>query len=135
VTTVALLGVDLILSLAAVALWAVAAVRGGLFWALGGATVLLARMVTVLVLAGRGWELAAERVTVGVPLGLLVGAIALGLLVRGRRNGRPGSVAARVLAWGPPVSAPPRWRSPRWWATRVGQERPTMITPRPAGFP
>ena len=99
-TTVALLGVDLVLSLAAVALWAVAAVRGGRVWALGGATVLLARMVTVLVLAGRGWELAAERVTVGVPLGLLVGAIALGLLVRGRRNGRPGSVAARVLAWG-----------------------------------
>ena len=65
-TTVALLGLDLILGLLAVALWAYAAVRAGtsgLRWALAGLLVLLARLVTVLVLAGRGWEFAAERVT------------------------------------------------------------------------
>ena len=75
VTTVALLGLDLILGLVAVALWAYAAVRGRLRWALAGAAVLVARLVTVLVLAGRGWELAAERVTVGVPLSLLAGPV------------------------------------------------------------
>ena len=62
-TTVALLGLDLILGLIAVALWAYAAVRArtsGLRWALAGLLVLLARLVTVLVLAGRGWEFAAN---------------------------------------------------------------------------
>jgi FtsP/CotA-like multicopper oxidase with cupredoxin domain len=99
VTTVALLGLDLILGLLAVALWAYAAVRArtsGLRWALAGLLVLLARLVTVLVLAGRGWEFAAERVTVGVPLGLLAAAAAIGLLVRDRRGGRTGSSATRV---------------------------------------
>jgi FtsP/CotA-like multicopper oxidase with cupredoxin domain len=102
VTTVALLGLDLILGLLAVALWAYAAVRArtsGLRWALAGLLVLLARLVTVLVLAGRGWEFAAERVTVGVPLGLLAAAAAIGLLVRDRRGGRTGSTAARVALW------------------------------------
>ncbi len=64
-TTVALLGLDLILGLLAVAVWTYAAVRAetsGLRWALAGLLVLLARLVTVLVLAGRGWEFAAERV-------------------------------------------------------------------------
>ena len=65
----------------------------------GRCAVLLARLVTVLVLAGRGWEFAAERVTVGVPLGLLAAAVAIGLLVRDRRSGRTGSTAARVALW------------------------------------
>ncbi|CAA9373170.1 MAG: Multicopper oxidase [uncultured Propionibacteriaceae bacterium] len=101
-TTVALLGLDLILGLLALALWAYAAVRAGasgLPWALAGLLVLLARLVTVLVLAGRGWELAAERVTVGVPLGLLAAAAAIGLLVRARRRGPTGSTAARMALW------------------------------------
>ena len=101
-TTVALLGLDLILGLLAVALWAYAAVRAGtsgLRWALAGLMVLLARLVTVLVLAGRGWELAVERVTVGVPLGLLGAGAAIGLLVRARRRRRTGSRAARVALW------------------------------------
>ena len=96
-TTVALLGLDLILGLLAVAVWAYAAVRAGtsgLRWALVGLAVLLARLVTVLVLAGRGWELAAERVTVGVPLGLLAAAAAIALLLRARR-GRPDRVDGR----------------------------------------
>jgi len=86
VTTVALLGLDLIFSLLALALWACAAVRAetsGLRWAL----------------TGRGWELAAERVTVGIPLGLLSAAAAIGLLVRARRRGRTGSTAIRMALW------------------------------------
>ena len=101
-TTVALLGLDLILGLLAVAVWAYAAVRAGtsgLRWALVGLAVLLARLVTVLVLAGRGWELAAERVTVGVPLGLLAAAAAIALLLRARPPGRTGSTAARIALW------------------------------------
>jgi FtsP/CotA-like multicopper oxidase with cupredoxin domain len=92
VTTVALLGLDLLLSLVAVGLWAYAAARARLRWALAGAAILLARLVTAVALAGRGWELAAERLTVGVPLGLLAGAVALGLLFRRRR-------VARVALW------------------------------------
>ena len=91
-TTVALLGLDLILGLAAVGLWGYAAVRGRLRWALAGAGVLVARLVAVLVLAGRGWELAAERVTVGVPLSLLTAGLAVFLLWRGHRS-------ARVALW------------------------------------
>jgi len=102
VTTVALLGLDLILGLLAVAVWAYAAVRAGtsgLRWALVGLVVLLARLVTVLVLAGRGWEFVAERMTVGVPLGLLAAAAAIALLLRARRLGRTGSTAARIALW------------------------------------
>ena len=101
-TTVALLGLDLILGLLAAGLWACAALRArpsGLRWALAGLLVLLARLVTVLVLAGRGWEFAAERVTVGVPLGLLAAAAAIGLLVRARRRGRTSSTPARTALW------------------------------------
>ena len=61
-TTVALLGLDLILGLVAVGLWVYAAVRGRLGWALAGMGVLVARVVIVLLLTDRGWELAAERV-------------------------------------------------------------------------
>jgi FtsP/CotA-like multicopper oxidase with cupredoxin domain len=102
VTTVALLGLDLVLGLIAVALWAYAAVRAqtsGLRWALAGLLVLLVRLVTVLVLAGRGWELAAERVIAGVPLALLAAATALGVLVHARRRGGTGSTAARTALW------------------------------------
>ena len=91
-TTVALLGLDLILVLAAAGLWALAAVRGSWRWALAAAALLLTRLVAVLVLAGRGWELAAERITVGVPLGLVTGAVALALLARGHRF-------ARIALW------------------------------------
>jgi len=101
-TTVALLGLDLILGLIAVALWAYAAVRAqtsGLRWAMAGLLVLLVRLVTVLLLADRGWELAAERVTVGVPLALLAGTAALGLLIHARRRSRTGSTAARTALW------------------------------------
>jgi FtsP/CotA-like multicopper oxidase with cupredoxin domain len=102
VTTVALLGLDLILGLLAVAVWAYAAVRAGtsgLRWAVAGLLVLLARLVTVLVLAGRGWEFAAERVTVGVPLGLLAAVAAIALLLRARRRGRTRSTATRIALW------------------------------------
>ena len=92
-TTVALLGLDLVLGLAAVGLWALAAARGSLRWAMAGTLVLLGRMVTVLVLAGRAWELAAERLTVGVPLGLAAAAVALVFLRSGRRG-------ARIALWG-----------------------------------
>jgi len=102
VTTVALLGLDLVLGLLAVAVWAYAAVRAGtsgLRWALAGLLVLLVRLATALVLAGRGWELAAERVTVGVPLGLLAAAVAIGLLLNARRPDRTGLTAARIALW------------------------------------
>ena len=101
-TTIALLGLDLILGLIAVALWAYAAVRAqtfGLRWAMAGLLVVLVRLVTVLILADRGWELAAERVTVGVPLALLAGMAALGLLIHARRRSRTGSTAARTALW------------------------------------
>ena len=101
-TTIALLGLDLILGLIAVALWAYAAVRAqtfGLRWAMAGLLVVLVRLVTVLILADRGWELAAERVTVGVPLALLAGTAALGLLIHARRRSRTGSTAARTALW------------------------------------
>jgi FtsP/CotA-like multicopper oxidase with cupredoxin domain len=89
-TTVALLGLDLVLSLVAVGLWATAALRVGRSpgrWALAGSAVVLARLVAGLVLAGRGWELAADRLA-GVALGLLTGALALVLLTRSHRGVR-----------------------------------------------
>jgi hypothetical protein len=92
VTTVALLGLDLVLVLAATGLWALAAVRRSVRWALVGTTVLLVRLATVLVLAQRGWEFAAERVTLGVPLALVAGAVAVALLIRRHR-------LARVALW------------------------------------
>ena len=61
-------------------------------WALAAAGVVAARMVTVLLLAGRGWEQAAERVTVGVPLSLLAAGLAVLLLWRGHRS-------AQVALW------------------------------------
>lgn len=90
-TTVALLGLDLVLGLAAVGLWGYAAFRGRVGWALAGGGVLVARLATVMVLTGRGWELAAERVVVGLPLAVPAAGIALALLLRGRPN--------RVALW------------------------------------
>ena len=68
-STVGLLGLDLVLSLASIGLWGFAAVRGRLGWALVGTSVLVVRLVVVLLLAGRGWELAADRLA-GLPLAL-----------------------------------------------------------------
>ena len=105
-TTVALLGVDLVLSLVTAALWAYAAVRAAhaphgspVRWAVAGTAVLAVRAAAVVVLAGRGWELAAERVTVGVPLTLLAAAAALGLVARDRRHGCRRSTPAAVALW------------------------------------
>lgn len=101
-TTIALIGADLLLSLLAAALWTSAAARAhrsALGWALAASTVLVARSVTVLVLAGRGWEFAAERVAIGAPVGLLAAATAVALVARDRRRGRPGSRPARVALW------------------------------------
>ena len=95
--------------------------------------VLLARLVTVLVLAGRGWEFAAERVTVGVPLGLLAGAAAIGLLVRDRRGGRTGSTAARVALWCAAGASAVSLVLTAVVGYPVARARPSMIIPPPAG--